>query len=60
MTTKVQIINYGPLPVMVKTVSPAGENEFQSSQEVPPGDTSKGWLFVHRGMQVEVSEVNPS
>lgn len=60
MTTRVQIINYGPLPVVVKTRSPAGDNEFQSEQRVPPGDTSKGWLFVHSGMKVEVSEEAPS
>lgn len=58
MTTSIQIINWGPMPVKVESTS--HDNRIVHTEEVvQPYSIGKVAVYAHQGSRIVVTEVEP-
>jgi len=55
MTTHIQVINYGPLPVKVEVTS-EDNRVVHKTEIVEAGHTSEGEFYVYPGSRVVITE----
>jgi len=58
MTTRVAIVNFGPLPVTVKEHGPLEAAQY-SEQTIQPGQIVD-FKYVHSGQKITIIEETPS